>query len=369
MEHGAMSEISKVWFIPVEDAAPVEEQVRHLGVLIRRCGLVGSVPKGGGATIKMHFGEEGNRGYIRPALVRAIADAITGCGCRVSVSDTNTLYRGRRTNSRDHLQLAREHGFHDGATGGSVEIPDETEPGTVVSAVVENGKFFSEVKVMRAYMDTAFLLGLAHFKGHMVSGFGGALKNIGMGCAAREGKLAQHASVAPYIIMKNCIGCGACRRVCPADAVEVVNGKATLDPQKCIGCASCIAACKSDAVELDWSGGAGSLPEKMVEYAGAVLRAPGKKWFVNVVTKVTAECDCMAGDDPSIVPDVGMLISEDPVAVDQASYDLVCRKAGGYDPFRKAHPRRDGLRQLDYAERMGIGRRRYELITVDTERK
>jgi uncharacterized Fe-S center protein len=355
---------SKVWFVPVEEGASPDERVRRLGSVIDRSGKLDEFPNGGVATVKMHFGEEGNRGYVRPELVRCIADATAARGGRTVVADTNTLYRGRRTNSRDHLALAREHGFTDEAVGGSVVIPDETNPADVAAVPVAGGRFITTARVMRQFVEAQFLIGLAHFKGHIVAGFGGAIKNIGMGCAAREGKLAQHSSVAPYIIMKNCIGCGACRDICPQNAISLVTAKAVLDPQKCIGCASCIAVCKSDAVELDWSGGAGSMPEKMVEYTSAVLSASGQKLFINIVTGVTAECDCMATDDPAIVPDVGMLLSNDPVAVDQASYDLVCRKAGGYDPFRKAHPRRDPLRQLDYAERMGLGTRRYELLTI-----
>ncbi|MBN1760681.1 MAG: DUF362 domain-containing protein [Chitinispirillaceae bacterium] len=359
-----MNTVSTVWYTPVGDEVPFTARLQLLNHLITTSTLFEQLSSETAVTIKMHFGEEGNRGYVRPEMVSVITDAITARGGKTVVSDTNTLYRGRRTNSRDHLALAREHGFTDEAVHGRVEISDETIDDEVSSVPVEGGRFISTAKIIRRYREAPFLVGLAHFKGHIVAGFGGAIKNIGMGCATREGKLAQHASVAPYIIMRNCIGCGACSEVCPQDAIEIIEGKAILDPKKCIGCASCIAVCKSDAVELDWSGGRDYLPDKMVEYTSAVLGSPGTKCFINVATKITAECDCLAQDDPVIVPDVGFLISSDPVAIDQACYDLICRKAGGYDPFRKAHPGRDPLRQLDCAERMGLGSRTYELVTV-----
>ncbi|MBN1578722.1 MAG: DUF362 domain-containing protein [Chitinispirillaceae bacterium] len=358
-----MSHPSKVWFIPVDEADTITAIADKLRLLFDRSGFSDAVSANSVAQIKMHFGEKGNRGYVRPELIRGITDAIRARGGRAVVSDTNTLYRGGRTNSRDHLQLARRHGFTDEAVGGGVEIPDEKDATSVASVPVA-GRFIAAAKVLRCYIETPLLVGVAHFKGHLVTGFGGALKNIGMGCATREGKLAQHAAVAPFIIGKNCIGCGACRDVCPADAITVIDGKARLDPAKCIGCASCIAVCKNDAVELDWRGGTGSLPDKMVEYAAAVLGSPGQKVFINVALRITAECDCLAKDDPRIVPDVGLFAATDPAAIDQASYDLVCTKAGGFDPFRKAHPKRDPVRQLDCAERMGLGTRNYELVTV-----
>lgn len=353
--------------MPVDAATSSVRRIALLGALVESSGLFAAFPRDTVATVKMHFGEEGNRGYISPEMVRVIADTVAKRGGTTVVSDTNTLYRGRRTNSREHLILAREHGFTDEAVGGTVEIPDETDPALSTEVALDGGRYFTTVKLVSRYVQSDFLVGLAHFKGHLVAGFGGAIKNIGMGCATREGKLAQHATVSPYIIMKNCVGCGACCSVCPQDAITLIGGKAVLDAKRCIGCASCIAACKSDAVEVDWGGGKDSVPDKMAEYTAAVCRTPGSKVFINVATKITAECDCLAQDDPVIVPDVGLFISTDPVALDQACYDLVCRKAGGYDPFRKAHPGRDSLRQLDYAERMGVGSRNYELVTVTPE--
>ncbi len=358
-----MSSSSKVWYAPVENGDDLQEVAERLSSVLNSFDLSGFISPGTTAQIKLHFGEEHNKGHVSPVLVRVLSHAVDACGGTSVISDTNTLYRGRRTNGADHLALAREHGFTDEATGGRVVVADE-KGGYAVSEVPVHGRFVSLAKVLSLYVDAPVLIGLAHFKGHLVSGFGGSLKNIGMGCATREGKLAQHSGVAPFVIAGKCTGCGTCSTVCPVGAISLEGKSARLSASKCIGCASCIAACAAGAVELDWGRGAGSMSEKMVEYAAAVMRSPGKKVFINFALRITAECDCIARDDPRIVPDVGILISTDPVAIDQAGYDLVCEKAGGFDPFRRAHPQRDCTRQLDHAEGLGIGTRRYELFRV-----
>lgn len=361
-----MPSASNVWFIPVEDGSDTTAAASRLRILLERSGFRAMVSEGTAANIKLHFGEKGNTGYVRPEVVAEISGAVKARGGTVMISDSNTLYRGRRIKSDDHLQLAREHGFTDATTGGTVMIADEQDPSSVLSLDI-NGRNVETAKILRCYTEADLLVGLAHFKGHMITGFGGAVKNIGMGCATRQGKLAQHSGMAPYIIRKNCIGCGACRDVCPVDAISVTDGKASLDGKTCIGCASCIAACRNGAVEINWGGGAAALAERMVEYAYATLANCRKKVFVNAAYHITAECDCLAMDDPLIAPDIGFLLSGDPVAVDQASYDMVCGRAGGIDPFRKAHPQRDSLRQLDCAESTGLGVRQYELIDVSCE--
>jgi uncharacterized Fe-S center protein len=221
-----------------------------------------------------------------------------------------------------------------------------------------------KAKVLRLYRESQALVGVAHFKGHLMTGFGGAIKNIGMGCASREGKLEQHSNVCPVVRVKQCTGCGACEAVCPAGAVAVVNGKSKITPSKCIGCASCIAACVYGAMDVNWGAGSGAMVERMVEYAAAVLQGRKKAAYVNFATKITAECDCLAKDDPCIVDDVGIFASADPVAIDQACFDMVREKAGGTDVFEKAHPGRNSLKQLEYAEKLGLGSRSYGLITV-----
>jgi hypothetical protein len=354
---------SPVYFLPVsasDDPATVESGLR---TLLLESKIFDCIQAGDGAVIKMHFGEEGNTGHVSPRLVGVVSGLLRQKARDVVVSDTNTLYRGRRTASSEHEQLAREHGFTQDITGARLTVPDEKVKENC-RIIALNGKFVKEAKVLSLYTQAQMLVGIAHFKGHMMTGFGGALKNIGMGCASREGKLAQHSTVCPVVRMQNCTGCGACEKVCPADAIAIVNGKSTVDRAKCIGCASCIAACGYGAMDVNWGTGAGSMVERMVEYAAAVLRGRKKVAYVNVALKITAECDCMAGDTARIVDDVGIFVSADPVAVDMACCDLVKQKAGGKDVFLEAHPGRDSLKQLAYAEKLGLGSRSYRLITA-----
>lgn len=358
-----MSIPGKVWFIRAENNAGISQVGERLISLLESFSLSEKVAGCAESQIKVHFGEQGNTGFVQPELIRSLTAFLKQLEITSTISDTNTLYRGRRMKSGEHLALAREHGFTDAAVGGIVEIADEARPDSVKTVAVD-GRHIKEAKVMARYTDTELLIAVSHFKGHLITGAGGALKNIGMGCASREGKLAQHCSVAPFVEKRKCIGCEACIAVCPVDAILMNSGKAEVRAEKCIGCASCIAACGSDAMEIDWGSGASELSERMIEYAAAVLGFPGKKIFINVAMHITAECDCIAEDDPLIVPDVGLFISEDPVAIDQASYDLCCRYAGEFDPFRKAHPRRDCSVQLDYAERLHLGNRSYTLIEV-----
>ncbi len=197
-----------------------------------------------------------------------------------------------------------------------------------------------------------------------MTGFGGAIKNIGMGCASREGKLAQHSEIAPVIYLEKCKGCMDCVRSCPVDAIRSEGRRIVIDPSKCIGCATCIAACVRGAIEVDWESGGSNIQEKMVEYAAAVLKQKnGKLSFINFVTKITKECDCLAKDDPRIIPDVGIFASTDPVSLDKACYDA-CINACGKDVFRVVHPDRDGLKQVRYAAKLGLGNIDYELIEL-----
>ena len=354
---------SKVYFIAVENTDKPETIRTKFARLLKESGLLDVVCRGDRAAIKIHFGEEGNTGFVRPEYARVIIDIIAQKQATPFLADTNTLYKGGRTNSSDHLQLAYEHGFRPVALGAQVVIPDDTHKENV--AILEiNQRFIKSAKIAKVFLEADAIIGVAHFKGHIVTGFGGALKNIGMGCAAREGKLAQHCDVSPLIMMTRCNGCGQCAQVCPTQAIFFKNQKAYIDPEKCIGCASCIAACAQNAIDVDWNEGAGSIQEKMVEYTKAVMRGKEKKCaFINVATKITAECDCLAQDDPKISPDVGFFVSNDPVALDKASFDAVI-KTSGKDIFHDAHPARDGLKQLAHAHEIGIGNLEYELIEV-----
>jgi uncharacterized protein len=354
---------SKVFMIKTGAADTVDAVKEKLALLIDKSNVLSCVEKGDSAAVKIHFGEAGNTGFVDPRYAGVICRAAAQKGALPFLSDTNTLYGGRRTNSADHRQLALEHGFTPAATGAELDIPDDRAPGNTVEIPV-NLTYIKTATIALPYIRANALIGIAHFKGHLLTGFGGALKNIGMGCATRKGKLAQHSDVAPFVVTAQCTGCNKCVEICPVKAIVLKDGKSFVDATKCIGCASCIAACKFQAINLDWEGGGKRAPSKVVEYAKAVLdRKKGKTAFFNFAVHITAECDCLAKDDPSIVPDVGILASSDPVAIDKASYDLCVQKAGS-DVFELAHPHRDGVKQLEYAASLDLGSLDYELIEV-----
>ncbi|MDD5668416.1 MAG: DUF362 domain-containing protein [Candidatus Omnitrophica bacterium] len=354
---------SIVYLIRTSNSDTVDSIKKSFSRLIEKVKPFGFIQRDNSIALKLHFGEEGNTGYVNPQYVRIVADAVKAHGGKPFLSDTNTLYRGKRTNSKDHVQLAYEHGFTPAAAGAEIIIPDDTSEG-VTAEIPVNGKFVKTAKIARVFSDSDGLTGIAHFKGHIMTGFGGALKNLGMGCATREGKLFQHAGVAPFVKTKKCVGCGVCEKICPVKAITINNGKAVVDKLICIGCASCIAVCPREAIDIKWEAGSGTLQQKMIEYAKAVLI--GKKdrtVFINFALKITKECDCLAKDDPRVAPDIGIFLSKDPVSIDKACFDEVCNVCGK-DIFKELHPERNGMIQLKHAAAIGLGSLDYERVEI-----
>jgi len=353
---------SKVYFISVKNSNNLQGVNEKLKVLLDESKVLAFVPRESKVVLKVHFGEEGNTGFVRPEHLRVICDEITSRGSSVFLSDANTLYRGRRLNSNDHLKLAYEHGFIKTITGVDVIIPDDTKKENVITVEIDQ-KFIKSAKIARIFTDTDALIAVSHFKGHILTGFGGALKNIGMGCATRGGKLAQHCDVAPVVHSDRCVGCGECEIICPAAAIMLKNKKSVVDSAKCIGCASCLAVCPTMAMFIDFAAG-DKVQDKMVEYSWAVLKDKRhKSGFINFAIKINKECDCWGTDNPRIAPDVGILASCDPVSIDKASFDLV-NKACGKDIFKTVHPEQNGIKQLRYAQEIGLGSLDYELIEL-----
>lgn len=354
---------SKVYFSQLRDGErldKVSEKVRRLFVASQ---LLDLVRKDDFVGIKLHFGEEGNTGYIKPEWVKVVIDEVRRRTKEVFVTDTNTLYRGQRSNSIDHLRLAHLHGFSIDSLGAPVIIADGLLDSSYKEVVIEK-KHFKSVKIARAIVDCDVIFSLAHLTGHMLTGIGGALKNLGMGCASRAGKLEQHSRVVPEVNPTKCTGCGRCVGRCPVNAISIINEKAKISRGDCIGCGECISVCRPEAIKVRWNESTHNLQEKMAEYAfGAIKAVDGRVGFMNFLIKVTKDCDCMAKDDPAIVADVGILTSRDPVAIDKASCDLV-NKVGGKDKFREGYPEVNWQVQLEHAARIGMGTLEYDLVEV-----
>jgi len=241
-------------------------------------------------------------------------------------------------------------------------IPDDFNPQDTATVEI-NRRLIKKAEVARFFLEADALVAVSHFKGHILTGFGGAIKNIGMGCAVRKGKLAQHCDASPVVHTDNCKGCGECETVCPTRAIRIENKKAVLDKSKCIGCASCMAACPAMAMFIDFAAG-DKVQEKMAEYAFAVLKDKKEKaGFINFAVRINQECDCWGMDNPRIAPDVGIFASLDPVSIDKASFDLV-NKTCGKDIFQAVHPKQDGLKHLRHAQDLGLGSIDYELIEL-----
>ncbi len=311
-------------------------------------------------TIKTHFGEKGNKGFVKPEFFKPIIKLAQKKRAHVFLSDTNTIYVGERNQGLKHLALAAKHGFSHEKLGVPIIIADGIK-GNNYSKVKINGQHFQEVKIATSFIEANTIITVSHFKGHILTGFGGAIKNLSMGCAARLGKFEMHSTVAPTVNTHKCTACEQCLKVCPADALQIIEDKIKLDPKKCVGCGECVIACRFGALSITWNESSKNLQEKMAEYAfGAVL---GKKQFyLTFINHVTMYCDCLK-DSKIIGPDIGVLASKDPVAIDQAALDLLKLHAKE-DIFKKAHPGVDHEVQLIHAEKMGLGSRRYELVEL-----
>jgi len=326
--------------------------------------------------IKIHFGEKGNTAYIAPTFLRHIVDRVRRLGGKPFLTDANTLYVGTRTNSVDHLTTAIENGFAYAVVGAPLTIADGLRGNSDVAVQVDL-PLYKEVYLGADLVHADSLISAAHFKAHELAGFGGTIKNLGMGCASRRGKLTQHCEVSPKFNAKKCGGCGECVSHCPAEAITLVKAKAKKDAARCIGCGECIAVCPEQAVSIPWDPDVGRFQKKMVEYTVGVMKNKQKQSvFLNFVTRVTPQCDCYGFSDVSLVNDIGILASRDPVAIDQAAVDLVnaqpalaecclqTNRGSGEDKFRGVYPHIDWTVQLAYAEELGLGTRAYELMQV-----
>ena len=335
--------------------------------LIKAAGIENIDFEGKYTAIKIHFGEPGNLAFLRPNYAKAVADIVKELGGKPFLTDCNTLYVGGRKNALDHLDTAYTNGFSPLTTGCHVLIADGLKGTDEEYVPVEGGEYVKEAKIGRAIMDADVFISLSHFKGHEATGFGGALKNIGMGCGSRAGK--------PHIDQDLCIGCKRCAKICAHDAPSFENGKGVIDHDKCVGCGRCIGVCPKDAVLSASDESNDILNCKIAEYTKAVI--DGRPNFhISLVIDVSPYCDCHAENDAAIVPDVGFFASFDPVALDTACADAVNAQPviknsllgesdhEGHDHFGAVSPSTNWKSCIEHAEKLGIGTSDYELIEV-----
>ena len=356
-----------------------------LDILLDRVDLKGKIRGKDLVAIKLHFGEKGNTAYVRPIFLRRVVDRVKQYKGKPFLTDTNTLYVGTRSEAVSHLTTALENGFTESVVNAPILIADGLRGNSAVKVRIDK-PIFKTVNIAREIYMADGLIAVTHFKGHELSGFGGTLKNLGMGCASRQGKLSQHSNISPRVNEKACKGCETCLSGCAQEAismrplqskVETKHSVAFIDPKKCVGCGECILTCPTGAIQIQWNETIPIFQKKMVEYAyGAVQNKKERVLCLNFLTQISPACDCNAYSETPIVNDIGILSSEDPVAIDQASVDLVNAQEGnrsskllgawkpGEDKFRAIYPEVDWNIQLAYAEEIGLGTRKYELIRI-----
>jgi uncharacterized Fe-S center protein len=364
---------SDVYFAGLRAREPGQSTAVKVRTLFDAAGLGACIEPGAPTAIKIHFGEEGNDSYINPVFARQVVDKIREYGGRPFLTDSNTLYLGSRADAIDHITTAIRHGFSYATVGAPVIIADGLR-GRNYREIEIGKKHFSRVFISGDIAEVTSIIVMTHFKGHEVVGFGGAIKNLAMGCAPPAGKQEQH-TAHPLNVEGRCIGCGKCTLVCPREAISLTDGRGTIDRNRCIGCFECMSVCPEQAIDIDWETEIPKFTERLVEYAfGAAM---GKKTgYISFLTRITPDCDCVGWSDAPIVPDIGILAAQDPVAIDAASFDLVNRQtglqatylkknfAGGEDKFRGMRGVTDGYRQIRYAEEIGLGSASYRLREI-----
>jgi len=353
---------SKVFYAPFGDGEPEGAVAEKLRQLFRKAGLGSVVQEGGLAAVKTHFGEAGDDSHVAPPYVKVVVEEVQRAGGKPCLVETSTLYRGQRSNAVEHFHLAAEHGFGPDRMGCPVLFVDGLRGNLHVEEEV-GLKHFDTVAVAGDFTLIPSAVIVTHVTGHILAGFGGAIKNVAMGLASRAGKLRQHSAGHPEVKPDACTACGQCARWCPVDAITVEEA-AQIDHALCIGCGECLAVCPFDAIGFSWDEGAEAFNEKMGEYAYGILKGKdGRVGFINFLLRTTKQCNCLGEKGKAVCADLGILASTDPVAVDQASIDLLNEAHGG-ELFEELWPGSHHTVQLEYGERIGLGSRRYELVRI-----
>jgi uncharacterized Fe-S center protein len=355
--------VSEVYFVDVNNDDSIKKIAEKVRAIFRKAELDKCIGRNDLTAIKMHFGEKGNDTHIQAGWVRPVADEIKKEGGKPFLTDTCVLYKSERDNAVDHLHIAHEHGFTMENVGAPVVIADGLM-GNIEKEVEIPGKIYKKVSLASVAVEANAVIGLAHVTGHLATGIGGAIKNLGMGFASRKGKLQQHSVMRPSISRKACTGCEVCIQWCPEDAISMEGEIARIDSKQCIGCGECLTVCRFGAVKFDWGMKEKDLQERMAEHAlGVVVGREEKAGYMNFLMSVTKDCDCFNIKQKPIFPDIGILAGKDPVAIDAASLNLIQQRTGK-SLNDATYPNVDPWIQVRHGEDIGLGTIEYKLIEV-----
>jgi len=361
---GFLMDKSKVYFAPVSENEALESVQEKVGLLFDSAEFSECIEPNDLVGLKIHFGEAGNTTHISPEFARPVAEKVLDCDAKPFFTDSNTLYNGKRGNSADHVRLAVEHGFTPEEAGAPVILLGGLR-GNDETIYPVKGTHYKEVSLAKGVERTNAFFIMSHVTGHVITGLGANLKNIGMGLASRKGKLAQHCDVKPFVRKNNCHSCHVCIEWCPVDAIEMDgDDKAEINSDICIGCGECVAMCRYGAIGFNWTSNSVLIQEKMVEHAAALINdKDGRMGYINFLINITKDCDCMGKCTDNVAPWIGIIASKDPAAIDIATLDLIKENAGktlcdlSYEHLDPEH-------QINHALKMGLGSKEYELVEI-----
>lgn len=357
------SGLPEVFFITIKDEEPIESIQDKTGILFEEAGFPSLIGVSDSVAIKTHFGEKGNKTHLTPDHIRPLVNKIKENGGKPYLTETSVLYKGNRSNALDHILLAFDHGFTYENVGAPIIMSDGFL-GVFEKEIVINGDCYEKVRIAGDAIAADTLLIVSHATGHLLSGLGATIKNLGMGLSSRKGKLDQHSEVAPRINADKCDFCKTCIKWCPENCIVEHDNVAFITEEKCIGCGECIAVCKPGAVGFKWHTTSENLQKKMMEHAfGVFLEKKEKLAYLTFMTNMTKDCDCMKSKD-KLIPDIGILASLDPIALDMATLDLT-KEQCSENLSKLAHPHVDPLIQINHGVKLGMGSKEYKLVRLD----
>ncbi len=352
-----------VFFIELTEKSSINERVSAMDKLLDKIDVRSIITAYDKVAVKTHFGEQKNTTHISPKVIASVVSKVKEFDAYPFLTETSTLYSGPRQNAITHMELAYDHGFTYEAIGAPIIMCDGLLGNTEIEVEIP-GTLYNRVNIARDVVQADALIAVSHPTGHMVTSVGACLKNLGMGLSSRKGKMQQHSNIKPSINEDRCTFCGQCITWCPEDAIIEKNGKAFIEIERCIGCGECLAVCNFNAVRYNFGVQSADIQQRIAEYAlGTIINKGDKCLFINVLTDMTAQCDCMNVVQEPIIPDIGIVASFDPVAVDQATLDLT-RQANDLDLGHLSHPELDPSTQINHAVSIGLGSDKYELKTI-----